>query len=83
VLKRVDGIVQGWGKHYRFCNDGKLFDRLDESVKQRILAYTGAYSSARSRIEESGGQSFLGVETLGGIERKPFIWPKTKAKRIL
>jgi RNA-directed DNA polymerase len=21
TLKRADGIIQGWGKHYRFCND--------------------------------------------------------------
>ncbi len=29
TLKRVDGIVQGWGKHYRFCNDGAVFRHLD------------------------------------------------------
>ena len=78
VLKRIDGIVQGWGKHYRFCNDETLFNHLDKSVKDRIRAYIGAYSNARARLSDTGGQYLLGVETLATIERKPFVWPKEK-----
>jgi RNA-directed DNA polymerase len=78
VLKRVDGIVQGWGKHYRFCNDEALFHRLDESVKVRIRGYIGAYSNARARLGDAEGQRLLGVEKLGTIDRDPFVWPKVR-----
>jgi hypothetical protein len=76
VLKRVDGIVQGWGKHYRFCNDEALFHRLDEGVKLRISAYIGAYSNTRARLGDAEGQYLLGVERLATIDRAPFVWPK-------
>ena len=44
TLKRVDGIVQGWGKHYRFCNDEALFTRLDADVADAIRHYLGYIS---------------------------------------
>src|ERR1019366_1511991 len=31
-LGRVRGVMQGWGKHYRFCNDTKCFEHLDQRV---------------------------------------------------
>ncbi len=76
VLKRVDGIVQGWGKHYRFCNDDALVQRLDGQVKERLGAYIGAYADLRDRSEESERQTLLGIDKLGNIKRTPYSWPK-------
>lgn len=78
ALKQIDGIVNGWGKHYRFCNDETLVKRLDEEVKSRLGAYIGAYTDARDRAEESERQHLLGVQKLAAIERDPFEWPKQK-----
>jgi RNA-directed DNA polymerase len=74
VLKRVDGIVQGWGKHYHFCNDEKLLRLLDEDVRDRIRSYIGVYSNARKRLSE-GNHFLLGVEKLSDLPRASFSWP--------
>lgn len=75
ALKRIDGIIQGWGKHYRFCNDDTLIQNLDGLVKDCLRAYIGAYADTRERSEESERQYFLGVEKLSSIKREPFLWP--------
>jgi RNA-directed DNA polymerase len=41
TLKRVDGIIQGWGKHYRFCNDQRCFENIDSQVDALIREYLG------------------------------------------
>jgi len=78
TLRRVDGIVRGWGKHYRFCNDEALFSRLDDRIDQLIRGYLGRYSAARDRAPTTHRRALLGVEELGGIERQPFPWPKKR-----
>ena len=77
TLVRVDGIIQGWGKHYRFCNDQRCFENLDNQVDALIREYLGFYSAERSRTPASRTAAILGVERLGMIERTPFDWPKT------
>ena len=52
TLKRVDGIVQGWGKHYRFCNDERCFANLDTRIAEMIKKYLGAYASFRRSADE-------------------------------
>jgi retron-type reverse transcriptase len=79
ALKRIDGIIQGWGKHYRFCNDDTLIQYLDSLVRDCLRTYIGAYSDARERSAESERQFFLGVEKLSSIKREPFLWPNTKS----
>ena len=78
TLKRIDGIVQGWGKHYRFCNDDALVRRLDEEIKRRLTAYIGAYSDCRDRSVDSEKQTLLGIEKLAAIQRDPLKWPARK-----
>lgn len=77
TLKRADGIIQGWGKHYRFCNDQRCFDNLDGDVDKLIREYLGLYRVERQRSTERGSATLLGVERLGMIARTPFNWPKT------
>jgi retron-type reverse transcriptase len=76
VLKRVDGIVMGWGKHYYFCNDRMLFDRVNSEISDRIRKYLGIYSGVRERVSDAESQFLLGVEKLGAPHRECFTWPR-------
>ena len=78
TLKRADGIIQGWGKHYRFCNDDVCFTNLDVEIREVVREYLGFYSSARRAAAATGrAPAMLGIELLGQLERRPFEWPKT------
>lgn len=76
TLKRADGMIQGWGKHYRFCNDQRCFENLDVELGQFIRNYLGFYADERRGAEVSRVPLMLGVELLGALERAPFEWPK-------
>jgi RNA-directed DNA polymerase len=75
-LGKVGGIMQGWGKHYRFCNDTKCFERLDQHVGTLIRDYFAIYREEREKTDDAGRWRLLGIEALTQIEREPFVWPK-------
>ena len=75
-LDKVRGVMQGWGKHYRFCNDSQCFERLDQKVGSLIKAYLAAYREERDKTDDAGRWRLLGIEALAQIKRAPFIWPK-------
>jgi RNA-directed DNA polymerase len=81
TLKRADGIIQGWGKHYRFCNDTLFFSNLDKEVGDLIRGYLGIYRGERSAAKPERAPALLGVELLAHMERNPFQWnwPKKPA----
>ena len=76
TLKRVDGMVDGWGKHYWFCNDRQLFRSIDEKVRDVIGSYLGSYSDTRERLAENMRHLPLGLTNLGELDRSPFEYPK-------
>jgi retron-type reverse transcriptase len=76
TLKRVDGILRGWGKHYRFCNDPSMFAQLDLRIDQAIRSYLGNYSAMRKRAPAESHRALLGIEELATIDLQPLIWPK-------
>ncbi|HYT24676.1 MAG TPA: reverse transcriptase domain-containing protein [Candidatus Polarisedimenticolia bacterium] len=78
-LGKVSGVMQGWGKHYRFCNDSKCFERLDQRIETLIKAYLAVYREERGKTDDPGRWRLLGIEALAQIEREPFIWPKKKS----
>jgi RNA-directed DNA polymerase len=80
TLKRVDGVVQGWGKHYRFCNDERCFANLDTELGTLIGDYLGFYGHERRATNPARAPALLGVELLGSQERCPFAWPAARAK---
>lgn len=82
TLKRVDGIVQGWGKHYRFCNDLRCFENLDAEIGMLIREYLGFYRDERSAAPEARRPAMLGIELLGTIKRKPLTWPRLSSRSI-
>jgi len=82
TLKKADGMIQGWGKHYRFCNDRRCFENLDGEVGQLIRDYLGFYTSERQKASADRAPAMLGVEMLGSIERTPFEWPNARTRRV-
>jgi len=77
TLKRVDGMIQGWGKHYRFCNDKVALQNIDSKISGMIRAYLGEYAQARSSASDIEKRSLLGIDLLSQIELNSFEWPKT------
>ncbi len=75
-LRKVAGIMQGWGKHYRFCNDTKCFERLDKQVETLLRAYLTVYREEREKANGPSRWRLLGIQALAEIEREPFLWPK-------
>jgi retron-type reverse transcriptase len=78
TMSRVSGIMQGWGKHYYFCNDQKCFEHLDSIVEGKLKQYLGVYRNERGKADDTGRWLLLGIQALSQIERKPFLWPKKK-----
>jgi hypothetical protein len=76
TLKRVDGTVQGWGKHYRFCTDPRCFQNLDVQLAALIGNYLGVYTAERKAASAERAPLMLGVQLLSSLEMQPFEWPK-------
>ncbi len=82
TFRRVDGTIQGWGKHYRFCNDQATFTAIDSAVTKMIRSYICAYASERAIASDADRRSLLGIESLADMQRIPFTWPINRgAKR--
>jgi hypothetical protein len=79
-LKKVSGAMQGWGKHYRFCNDLACLRRLDGEIADLIRDYLAAYRQERERASDTDRWRLLGIESLAAIELTPFLWPKRGGK---
>jgi retron-type reverse transcriptase len=79
TLKRVDGILRGWGKHYRFCNDPSTFEQLDLRIDEAVRSYLGNYSAIRKRAPAEKHRALLGVEELAAIGIQPLTWPKKQS----
>ena len=78
TLKRLDGIIDGWGKHYWFCNDRQTFQALDERVRTAIFSYIGMYADTRSRLPKGRDHLPLGLTDLAKMDREPFAYPKSR-----
>jgi hypothetical protein len=81
TLKRVDGMINGWGKHYRFCNDRDTLANIDSRIEELIKSYIQQYALSRSKTANSNeARQLLGVGALADIELAPLIWPSRTAK---
>lgn len=78
TLKRVDGMIDGWGKHYWFCNDGQILRHLDDQIGDSIRDLLGAYRAVRDDVDASKRASLLGISELTHIKREPFTYPSLK-----
>ncbi len=75
TLKRIDGTVDGWAKHYWFCNDGLTLGHLDQKVSEYVRDYLGAYKTVREAVNAEHHGELLGVSQLKKIPRTPFKYP--------
>lgn len=82
TLKRVDGKLSGWGKHYKFCNDLGVFKDVDIKVRSLIRAYIGQYGAIRKLMGEEVSANLLGIEVLADLQLKSLTWPKKKSDKI-
>lgn len=78
TLKRVDGMIDGWGKHYWFCNDGQSLRNLDDQVGECVRSFLGTYRAVREEIPTSKRTSLLGLSELANIKREPFVYPSLR-----
>jgi RNA-directed DNA polymerase len=78
TLKRVDGIIDGWGKHYWFCNDQKCFDELNTAIFAKVKSYFGVYRDARERVAESERFELIGISRLGILKEEAFRYPSRR-----
>ena len=78
TLKRVEGIVDGWGKHYWFCNDLNTRKHLDSRVSDLIREFLGAYRDVRLKTDFQRQNLLLGVPMLATQNGKPYKFPSVK-----
>jgi len=76
TLNKASGIMQGWGKHYKFCNDTECLRHIDNNISLIIKKYLAVYREIREKIPEHMRWKLLGIEAVSQIERTPFSWPK-------
>ena len=78
TLSRVSGIMQGWAKHYRFCNDGVCLGYLDKHIQKQIREYLARYREQHGDADDAYKWRLLGIEAISEVERTPFTWPRRK-----
>ena len=78
TLKRVDGMIDGWGKHYWFCNDGQVLRSLDDQIGECVRGFLGNYRVVREDVAVSKRNALLGLSELAQIKREPFAYPSLK-----
>ncbi|MBO9622703.1 MAG: RNA-dependent DNA polymerase [Sphingomonas sp.] len=81
TLRRVDGMIDGWGKHYWFCNDTQAFLNLDVKISESIRRYLGEYTAIRAETATTSHQRMLGISELRYIAREPFNFPAIGTRR--
>lgn len=80
TLQKVSGIMQGWGKHYRFCNDAMCLSHIDARISAMLKGYFATYRNVRQALPESKHWRLLGIEATAQIERAEFMWPTVGKK---
>jgi RNA-directed DNA polymerase len=75
TLKRLDATLDGWGKHYWFCNDGRTLEALDAKIWKAIKGFLGLYADVRAELNEEAKPLLLGVTELAKVPRHPFEYP--------
>ncbi|MGO7782264.1 reverse transcriptase domain-containing protein [Rhizobium ruizarguesonis] len=76
TLKKIEGVIDGWGKHYWFCNDIPFFREIDRKVDNLLRDFLGAYRSTREKTHPQRQRSLLGLPALEEQDRSPFVYPK-------
>ena len=83
TLKRVEGVIDGWGKHYWFCNDVNLLSEIDKQITEQVRRFFGAYRDVRIKLTPEQQRPMLGISSLAEQERYPFSYPKGAGAKAL
>jgi RNA-directed DNA polymerase len=75
TLKRIDGMIDGWGKHYWFCNDGQTFANIDSRLSEQVGALIGCYRSVRDAMPPNRQMALFGLSELATMNRNSFTYP--------
>jgi retron-type reverse transcriptase len=79
TLRRVRGTMQGWGKHYWFCNDFNSLAVLSRHIDSIVKGYFAVYAQVRKKNSDVAGWNLLGIEPLDQLDRsQSFLWPNRK-----
>jgi hypothetical protein len=76
TLRKLDGKIDGWGKHYWFCNDDQIWRNVDDKIAERVRQFLGLYRDIREGTIPERQTGLLGLTELIRIEREPFSYPK-------
>jgi retron-type reverse transcriptase len=80
TLKRIEGIIDGWGKHYWFCNDIQMFRETDRKIDDLVRSFLGTYRATREKIPNNRRRALLGLPALEEQDRSPFSYPKSSIR---
>ncbi len=76
TMRRVDGMIDGWGKHYWFCNDEPSMAAIDGKIATKIGKLLGEYRDIRELANPQLRTGILGISELAKQSREPFAYPK-------
>jgi RNA-directed DNA polymerase len=79
TLKKISGVMQGWGKHYWFCNDANCLDVMNTHVSKLIREYLRSYAQALKVSGNADGSRLMGLEPLAVVQDRKFLWQKPNA----
>jgi hypothetical protein len=82
TLKRIEGVVDGWGKHYWFCNDLPSLEGIDLKVRELIRDFLGVYRGLRSKLSSDQADTLLGIPLLAEQKRRPFAYPRGRSNDV-
>jgi RNA-directed DNA polymerase len=76
VLVKIHNKVKGWGNQYFFCNDDKLFAKLDKQIQELLESYRDNYFKKKRNLENSKNslvqaRRLLGIHVLTDSNKKP------------
>ncbi len=83
TLRRVEGVIDGWGKHYWFCNDIHLLSEIDKQISEQVRRFLGAYRDIRQKLTPEQQRPLLGISSLADQERYPFSYPKGNSSKAI
>lgn len=80
TLKKLDGMIDGWGKHYWFCNDEQIWRNLDDKITAKVRHLLGLYGQVREATPLERKATLLGLSELIRIEREPYVYPTVRPR---
>ncbi len=82
VIREVDGVVNGWAKHYWFCSDSQILKDIDLEVERRASQFFGSFSVIKSKVPKGHVLRLWGVSSATSGKRTPFKYPSSRSSDL-